>query len=100
EHVGISNDDFGPMLERLLQRLRNIPGLGHDLHVRLVVQQSLQTLTQQDMVVHQKATNLLLANNVLANLCEGTHRASPFSWPEKLYERRISGMDPERMDNC
>src|SRR5580765_5622724 len=29
------------------------------------------------MVMHQKAANFLLANSVLANLCGGTHRASP-----------------------
>jgi hypothetical protein len=35
--VRIGNNDFGPMLKRLLQRFVYVPCLGHHFHIRFIV---------------------------------------------------------------
>ena len=45
----------------LAQCFGSVPCLGDDLNVRFVFQQSAQPLPQQDMVMHQQATNFVIA---------------------------------------
>jgi hypothetical protein len=79
EYVRIRDHYFGSVLEYLPQRFGSISGLRHHLHVRFIVEQSPQSLAQQDMVVDKKATNFFIANHFIAlYLCGGAHRATPF----------------------
>ena len=63
ENIRIGNHYLRPMLKHSLQRLRRISRLGYDLHVWLILQQTPQSLPQQDMIVRQNAPNFLAAES-------------------------------------
>ena len=63
------------MLEYLVQRLGRIPCLGYYFHVRLILEQAPQSLPQQDMVVHQNASNFLA--RISSRICAGGHTGPP-----------------------
>jgi hypothetical protein len=74
------DDNLGAMLEYSLERLGGIPCLRHDLHVRLIFEQSAKALAQQDVVVHQDAPNPVTAEQTFTlDLCGGTHSSSLLS---------------------
>jgi hypothetical protein len=84
KNARIRNDDFRPMLEHPLDRLRRIAGLSHHLNVRLIFEQTPQPLPQQNVIMHQHAPNVGAADVSFALvLCRGVHFPSL-----KTYDRR------------
>ena len=63
------------MLQNLPQRLSAILRLGHDIQIRLVVQQPPQSLPYQRQLMRQNAANRL----VVSDLCVGAHSSSYLS---------------------
>jgi hypothetical protein len=79
EYVRIGDHYLGTMFEYPLQGLGGIPCLRNYFNIGLVFQQTPQPLAQQDVIVHQKATNLFFAKKDFGlYLCGGTHRAAPY----------------------
>jgi hypothetical protein len=58
ERRGIRDHDIRLKFVNFAEALRGIAGFGNQVDVRLVLQQTTQTLPQQDVVVHEQTANL------------------------------------------
>jgi hypothetical protein len=89
------------MLEYFPKRFGGISSLRHHFHIRFVLQQTPQSLAQQDMIVYKQATNFLIAKNFFAlDLCGGAHRATPSWWPEKFGDAAQVRFEPRQKGRC
>jgi hypothetical protein len=73
------------MFKYFTQGLGSIAGLRYYLNVGFVLEEAPYTLAQQDMVVHQGASNLL----IVSNLCVRTHRRSFVAAREFVKRREL-----------
>jgi hypothetical protein len=59
------------------QTLRGVSGLANHINVSLVFQQSPQTLTQQDMIVHEHTAKCFAGENYFPWICAWGHTVPP-----------------------
>jgi hypothetical protein len=64
------------VLKDVLQSLAGIGGLGHNHKVGLVLQLTSNSLTEQDMIMHDDAANFPAGNFFRLDLCMGGHSSS------------------------
>ncbi len=67
---------------KFAQALRRIAGFTNHVNVRLVLEQTVQALPQQNMVVREQTADLLAEKNYFPEICAWGHTFLLNVWPE------------------